>query len=47
MLRSGRNRKPNSKYDPEVYDFDSVEIRAIPMSMSGKKNGFRGIYWQQ
>ena len=45
VLRSKRNRKSNSKYDPAVYDLDSVEIRGIPMS--GKKNGYRGIYWPQ
>ena len=43
--RSKRNRKPNSKYDPAIYDLDSVEIRGIPLS--GKKNGWKGIYWPQ
>ena len=43
--RSRRNRKPNSKYDPAVYDLDSVKIRGIPLS--GKKNGFKGIFWPQ
>ena len=45
VLRSKRNRKPNSKYDPAVYDLESVHIRGIPLS--GKKNGWRGIYWPQ
>ena len=45
VSRSRRNRKPNSKYDPAVYDLDSVEIRGIPLS--GKKNGWKGIYWPQ
>ena len=43
VMRSQRMRKPNSKYDPAVYDLDSVEIRGIPLS--GKKNGWKGIYW--
>ena len=43
MVRSKRTRKPNSKYDPAVFDLDSVEIRGIPLS--GKKNGWKGIYW--
>ena len=41
--RSKRVRKPNSKYDPAVFDLDSVEIRGIPLS--GKKNGWKGVYW--
>ena len=45
VLRSKRNRKPNSKYDPAVYDLESVHIRGIPLS--GKKNGWKGIYWPQ
>ena len=45
VVRGKRNRKPNSKYDPAVYDLDSVDIRGIPLS--GKKNGYRGIYWLQ
>ena len=45
VLRNKRIRKPNSKYDPAVYDLDSIEVREIPIS--GKKNGFRGIYWPQ
>ena len=45
VLRSKRNRKPNSKYDPAVYDLESVQIRGIPLS--GKKNGWKGIYWPQ
>ena len=43
ITRSKRNRKPNSKYDPAVFDLDSVEIRGIPLS--GKKNGWKGVYW--
>ena len=43
MVRSKRTRKPNSKYDPAVFDLDSVEIRGIPLS--GKKNGWKGVYW--
>ena len=31
-VRSKRNRKPNSKYNPEIFDLDSVEIRGIPLS---------------
>ena len=27
--RSRRNRKPNSKYNPAVYDLDSVKFRGI------------------
>ena len=45
VVRSKRARKPNSKYDPVLYDLDSVEIRGIPLS--GKKNGWKGIYWPQ
>ena len=45
VVRSKRARKPNSKYDPAVYDLDSVEIRGIPLS--GKKNGWKGVYWPQ
>ena len=45
VLRSKRARKPNSKYDPAVYDLDSIEIREIPLK--GKKNGWRGIYWPE
>ena len=41
--RSRRIRKPNSKYDPAVFDLGSIEIRGIPLS--GKKNGWRGVYW--
>ena len=43
VVRSKRTRRPNSKYDPAVFDLDSVEIRGIPLS--GKKNGWRGVYW--
>ena len=43
VVRSKRVRKPNSKYDPAVFDLDSVELRGIPLS--GKKNGWRGVYW--
>ena len=43
LVRSKRARKPNSKYDPAVFDLDSVEIRGIPLS--GKKNGWKGVYW--
>ena len=42
-VRSKRTRKPNSKYDPAVFDLDSVEIRGIPLS--GKKNEWKGVYW--
>ena len=45
VVRSRRNRKPNSKYDPAVYDLDSVQLRGIPLS--GKKNGWRGVYWPE
>ena len=45
VMRSKRTRKPNSKYNPAVYDLDSVEIRGIPLK--GKKNGWRGIYWPE
>ena len=45
VSRSRRKRKPNSKYDPAIFDLDSVGIRGIPLS--GKKNGWRGIYWPQ
>ena len=44
VVRSKRARKSNSKYNPSIYDFDSVEIRGIPLE--GKK-GLRGIYWPQ
>ena len=43
--RSKRARKPNSKYDPAIYDLDSVEIRGIPLE--GKKNGWKGVYWPE
>ena len=45
VVRSKRSRKPNSKYDPAVYDLDSVHLRGIPLS--GKKNGWRGVYWPE
>ena len=45
VLRSKRARKHNSKYDPAVYDLDSIELRGIPLK--GKKNGWRGIYWPE
>ena len=45
VVRSKRSRKPNTKYDPAIYDLDSVEIRGIPLT--GKKNGWRGIYWPE
>ena len=45
VMRSKRARKPSSKYDPAVYDLDSIEIRGIPLE--GKKNGWRGIYWPE
>ena len=44
-IRPKRNRKPNSKYDPAVYDLDSVQIRGI--LLSGRKNGWRGVYWPE
>ena len=43
VVRSRRTRKPNSKYDPAIFDLDSIEIRGIPLN--GKKNGWKGIYW--
>ena len=43
VSRSQRIRKPNSKYDPAIFDLDSVKIRSIPLS--GKKNGWKGVYW--
>ena len=43
VKRSQRVRKPNSKYDPAVFDLDSIETRGIPLS--GKKNGWKGVYW--
>ena len=43
VMRGRRARKPNTKYDPAVYDLDAIEIRGIPLT--GKKNGWRGIYW--
>ena len=43
VKRSQRVRKPNSKYDPAVFDLDSVETRGIPLS--GKRNGWKGVYW--
>ena len=45
VMRSQRMRKPNSKYDPAVYDLDSIDIRGVPLS--GKKNGWKGIYWPE
>ena len=45
VVRSKRSRKPNIKYDPAVYDLDSVQLRGIPLS--GKKNGWRGVYWPE
>ena len=45
VVRSKRARKPNSKYDPAIYDLDSVEIRGIPLE--GKKNGWKGVYWPE
>ena len=45
VIRGKRARKPNSKYDPAIYDLDSVEVRGIPLE--GKKNGWKGIYWPQ
>ena len=43
VVRSQRIRKINSKYDPAIFDLDSVKIRSIPLS--GKKNGWKGVYW--
>ena len=43
VKRSQRVRKPNSRYDPAVFDWDSVEMRGIPLS--GRKNGWKGVYW--
>ena len=45
VVRSKRNRKPNSKYNPAVYDLDVVEISRIPMS--GKKTGYGEVYWPE
>ena len=45
VVRGKRIRKPNSKYDPAIYDLDSIEVRGIPLK--GKKNGWRGIYWPE
>ena len=45
VVRSKRSRKPNTKYDPAIYDLDSVEIRGIPLE--GKKNGWKGVYWPE
>ena len=45
VVRAKRSRKPNSKYDPAVYDFNSVQLREIPLR--GKKNGWKGVYWPQ
>ena len=45
VVRSKRARKPNNKYDPAIYDLDSVEIRGIPLE--GKKNGWKGVYWPE
>ena len=45
VIRGKRARKPNSKYDPAIYDLDSVEVRGIPFE--GKKDGLKGIYWPQ
>ena len=41
VVRSRRVRKPNSKYDPAIFDLDSVEIRRI--LLSGKKSGWKGV----
>ena len=41
--RSQRVRKPNSKYDPAIFDLDSVEVRGI--LLSGKNSGCKGVYW--
>ena len=43
VVRSQRIRKPNSKYDPEVFYLDSLEIRRIPLT--GRRNGWKGIFW--
>ena len=45
VARPQRLRRPNSKYDPSTYDLDSIGIRTIPLS--GKKNGWKGIFWPQ
>ena len=45
VARPRRLRRPNSKYDPATYDLDSIGIREIPLS--GKKNGWKGIFWPQ
>ena len=45
VARPQRIRRPNSKYDPSTYDLDSIEIWTIPLS--GKKNGWKGIFWPQ
>ena len=44
-VSSKRTRKPNSKYDPAIYDLSSVEMRGIPLR--GRKNGWKGVYWPQ
>ena len=41
--RSQRVRKPNSKYDPAIFDLDSVEVRGI--LLSEKNSGWKGVYW--
>ena len=43
VVRSKRIKKPNSKYDPEIFDLDSLEIRRIPLS--GRQNDWKGVYW--
>ena len=45
VVRPKRNRRPNSKYDPAVFVLDSVQIKEI--LVSGRKNGWRGVYWPQ
>ena len=45
VVRPKRNRKPNSRYDPAVFELDAVQIKEI--LVSGRKNGYRGVYWPQ
>ena len=48
VRKSGRVRKPNSLFSPDVYELDSISAiptHALEMPISGKENGSDGFWW--
>ena len=48
VRKSGRVRKPNSLFSPDVYELDSITAiptHALEMPISGKENGLDGFWW--